>query len=106
MSDTDLSDDARRVHRAAADRQHERAAAVEALLAATGDEPKFPTRSDEVAAAYAGDREDLPNETESVAEALDRVGRTPDEPVATFDPEQPTAPVDGAGRADAAPNGG
>jgi hypothetical protein len=91
MSDTDPSDDARRVHRAAVDRQHERAAAVEELLAVGGDEPKFPTRSDEVAAAYAGDREDLPNETESLAEALDRVDDVRDEPVATFDPESPAA---------------
>jgi hypothetical protein len=87
MSDTD-PDDAKRVHRAAVDRQHERARSVEQLVETTADEPKFPTRSDEVAAAYAVDPADLPTETESLPEALDRVDPS-DEPVAVFDPDPP-----------------
>jgi hypothetical protein len=95
MPVTDASDDARRVQRAAAGRQRERAAAVEAMLAGSEDEPKFPTRREEVAAAYASTPEDLPNETESLADALDRVDGVRDEPVATFEelPES-TARVD------------
>ncbi|WP_372909743.1 hypothetical protein [Salinigranum sp.] len=88
MSDTD-PDDAKRVHRAAVDRQHERAQVVEHLVETTADELKFPTRSDEVAAAYAVDPADLPTETESLPEALDRVDPS-DEPVAVLDPEPPT----------------
>jgi hypothetical protein len=95
MSDSH-ADDARRVQRAAADRQHERAAAVEDVLAAseTDDEPKFPTRSDEVAATYARGEEELPNETESLPEALERVDGVRDEPVATFDPDASANHVD------------
>lgn len=85
MSDTDDTDDVRRVHRAAAHRQHERASAVEAVLEASAEGLKFPSRTEEVAATYTTGETDLSNETESLAEARARVGEVREEPVATFE---------------------
>jgi hypothetical protein len=66
--------------RTARERQHERAEHVEQVL----DEQAYPTNSDDLAAQYRGSEYDLVNETESMADAFDRLA---DEYDAFADPE-------------------
>lgn len=60
----------------AVERQHERAEHVESILeeaeAALGEQ-EYPTTSEELAAAYADEPIDLPNETESMGSVFDRL---------------------------------
>jgi hypothetical protein len=65
---------------AARERQHERTQRTEdvlgdldALVDAVGREHKFPVSSEEVHRTYADRESDLPNETESLGSALDRL---------------------------------
>jgi hypothetical protein len=64
------------VQDSAKERQHERTEHVEQVLdRADGllDEDKYPTTSEELAAEYADDPIDLPNETESLGSVFDRL---------------------------------
>jgi hypothetical protein len=64
------------VQDSAKERQHERTEHVEQILdRADGllDEDKYPTTSEELAAEYADDPIDLPNETESLGSVFDRL---------------------------------
>lgn len=73
--------------RTARERQHERAEHVEQVLDAVEadlDEQAYPTNSDDLAAQYRGSEYDLVNETESMADAFDRLA---DEYDAFADPE-------------------
>lgn len=73
--------------RTARERQHERAEHVEQVLDAVEadlDEQAYPTNSDALAAQYRGSEYDLVNETESMADAFDRLA---DEYDAFADPE-------------------
>ena len=70
MGDPDEVDDA------AEERQHERAAAVEDVLSEIrGDlgRQSYPTNSEDLASTYADTPIDLPNETESIGSAFDRI---------------------------------
>jgi hypothetical protein len=70
MGDIDEVDDA------AEARQHERAAAVEEILSEVREDlgrQGYPTTSEELAATYADTPMDLPNETESIGSAFDRL---------------------------------
>lgn len=69
-------------HRDARSRQEERAATVEAILAeseADLDDHAYPVNSHEFAAEYRGSELSLANETESLADAFDRVAEDYDE---------------------------
>lgn len=71
-----MADDRDRVGTEATARQHERAATVEAILEETESmlaDHKFPTRREELAAVYAADPRDLPNETEAPGSVFDRL---------------------------------
>lgn len=57
-------------------RQHERAEIVENMLADVREDlgqQRYPTTSEELAATYADDPTELPNETESIESAFDRI---------------------------------
>jgi hypothetical protein len=74
MSDRDPQQTAR-------ERQHDRAEHVEQVLDAveTDLEGEYPTNSEELAAEYRGSEYDLVNETESMADAFDRLADEYDE---------------------------
>jgi hypothetical protein len=77
MGDTDEVDDA------AEARQHERATSVEGILAEVREDlgrQSYPTTSEELATTYADSAMDLPNETESIASAFDRIDDRFEEP--------------------------
>ncbi len=68
--------------RGARDRQHARAAAVESLLESVDpdlDDHAYPVNSHDFAATYRGAELDLANETESLADAFDRIAEEYDE---------------------------
>jgi hypothetical protein len=68
--------------RSARERSHERAASVEAILDAIEPDAAagaYPANSDELVAWYRSSEFDLPNETESLADAFDRIAETTDE---------------------------
>jgi len=68
--------DASRVQDSAKERQHERTEHVEHILNGVDgllDEDKYPTTSEELAAEYADEPIDLPNETESLGSVFDRL---------------------------------
>lgn len=70
MEDTDDVDDA------AEARQHERASSVEDILSTVREDlgrQSYPTTSEELATIYADSSMDLPNETESIGSAFDRI---------------------------------
>lgn len=73
-------------NRTARDRQRARAEHVERVLDAVEDDvgTAYPTNSDALAAQYRGGEYDLVNETESMADAFDRLA---DEYDAFADPE-------------------
>lgn len=59
----------------ARERQRERTESVESMLEETGvfDESEYPTAASELREEYAGRMSDVPNETEALATALDRL---------------------------------
>lgn len=64
------------VQDSAKERQHERTEHVENILDGVDgllDEDKYPTTSEELAAEYADEPLDLPNETESLGSVFDRL---------------------------------
>ncbi|NIC00039.1 hypothetical protein [Halobacterium sp. R2-5] len=64
------------VQDSARDRQHERSEHVENIVNRVDgllDEDKYPTTSEELAAEYADEPLDLPNETESLGSVFDRL---------------------------------
>jgi len=64
------------VQDSAKERQHERTEHVEDILNGVDgllDEDKYPTTSEELAAEYADEPLDLPNETESLGSVFDRL---------------------------------
>lgn len=68
--------------RGARTRQHERATAVESLLESVDpdlDEHAYPVNSHDFAAEYRGTEFDLANETESFADAFERIADDYDE---------------------------
>lgn len=68
--------------RSARERTHERAASVESILAAIEPDAAaeaYPANSDELVAWYRATELELPNETESMADAFDRIAETTDE---------------------------
>ena len=68
--------DAGSVQDSAKERQHERTEHVENILNRVDgllDEDKYPTTSEELAAEYADEPLDLPNETESLGSVFDRL---------------------------------
>mgnify|MGYP000406884481 CR=1 FL=1 len=70
MGDPEANEDAAKA------RQHERAAAVEDVLSEVQDDlgrQSYPTTSEALAETYADTPIDLPNETESVGSAFDRI---------------------------------
>jgi hypothetical protein len=69
MPDPDDVDDSAR------ERQRERTDSVESMLEAEGafDESEYPTAAAELRATYADSVADLPNETEALGTALDRL---------------------------------
>jgi hypothetical protein len=70
MGDTDDVDDA------AEARQHERASTVEEILSEVREdlgEQSYPTTSEDLAATYGDSPTELPNETESLGSAFDRM---------------------------------
>lgn len=70
MGDTDEVDDA------AETRQHERASSVEEILSEAREdlgEQSYPTTSEDLAAIYSDSPTGLPNETESLGSAFDRL---------------------------------
>lgn len=70
MGDTDEVDDA------AEARQHERASSVEDILSEVREDlgrQSYPTSSEDLASTYADTPMDLPNETESIGSAFDRL---------------------------------
>ncbi|MFC6940534.1 hypothetical protein ACFQE8_11260 [Salinirubellus sp. GCM10025818] len=70
MGDADEVDDA------AEERQHERATAVENVLSEVREDlgrQSYPTNSEDLASTYADTPIDLPNETESIGSAFDRI---------------------------------
>lgn len=69
MPDPDDVDDHAR------ERQRERTESVESMLEESGvfDESEYPTAASELRATYAGRESDLPNETEALGTALDRL---------------------------------
>ncbi|MFB6119197.1 hypothetical protein [Halosegnis sp.] len=82
MSDGDPNREAR-------ERQHERAAAVERVLTAVErGVDAYPANSDELAAQYRAAEVDVVNETESLADAFDRLADEYDE---FADPEEARA---------------
>jgi hypothetical protein len=69
-------------HRGARSRQRERAAVVESILESVDPdlhEHAYPVNSHEFAAEYRGTEFDLANETESLADAFDRIAEEYDE---------------------------
>lgn len=70
MGDTDEAEDA------AEARQHERASSVEEILSEVREDlgtRSYPTTSEDLASTYADTPLDLPNETESIGSAFDRI---------------------------------
>lgn len=68
--------------RSARERTRERAASVESILDAIEPEGAggaYPANSDELVAWYRASELELPNETESLADAFDRIAETTDE---------------------------
>jgi hypothetical protein len=74
-----------RDQRRARERQHDRAETVERVLEDTGTledlrDHKYPVSSEELSAAYGDQSLDLPNETESLGSAFDRLDEEYDSP--------------------------
>ena len=71
----DPDPDPERVQERAVERQHERTEHVTNMINRVDgllDEDKYPTTSEELAAEYANEPLDLPNETESLGSVFDR----------------------------------
>jgi hypothetical protein len=82
MGDTDEVDDA------AEERQHERAATVEDVLSEVREDlgrRSYPTNSEDLASTYADTPIDLPNETESIGSAFDRIDDRFEDPEAAYE---------------------
>jgi hypothetical protein len=82
MSDTDSVDDA------AEARKHERTATVEEILArvrADLGRQSYPTTSEELATTYGTTTTELPNETESIGSAFDRIDEQFEDPTEAYE---------------------
>lgn len=74
--DPNADPDPERVQRRARERQHERASVAEDIYERVDGflgERKYPVSSEELAVEYAEEYDDLPNETEALGDALDRL---------------------------------
>lgn len=83
MTDEHPSGDDRGVQNRATDRQRERAERVERIVGefeARIDDRSYPVSSAELGATYADQPIDLPNETESIGDAFDRLDEEYDSP--------------------------